>query len=90
MKTIETKVLSDAVNCPIIQIPGRRFPGVVIQGDSLKNLCSLSEEIVRLTQDTASDELHDTASELMDLLLGYVSKYESTLRDCNINLPYPK
>lgn len=39
MPKIELEVYSDASNSAVIQTPGRRFPGSVIQGDSLAILC---------------------------------------------------
>lgn len=39
------KILANICNCPVVQIPGRSFPGVVIQGDSLKNLHRLVEKV---------------------------------------------
>jgi hypothetical protein len=29
------EVMTDTGNWPVVQLPGRRFPGVVVQGDSL-------------------------------------------------------
>ena len=42
---IEMAVLCDTVNSPVIQFPGRRFPGILIQGDSLKSMAELADEI---------------------------------------------
>lgn len=90
MKKIEIEVLSEGTNCPVVQIPGRQFPGVVIQGDSLKNLLNLSKEIALLAKGVASEELMETATELNELLAGYVGNYESIMRNCGKGLPYPK
>jgi hypothetical protein len=38
------KALSDATNYAVVQLPGRAFPGVVIQGDSLHSLIAEIEE----------------------------------------------
>jgi hypothetical protein len=43
---LTAEILSHASNSGIVQMPGRKFPGIVIQGDSLSNLfeqvCALS------------------------------------------------
>ena len=39
---VNVKVLSDEVNVPVIHFPGRRFPGSLIQGDSLKIMTDLA------------------------------------------------
>lgn len=89
MKTIEVEILSEKSNCPVVQMPGRRFPGVVLQGDSLKILLGLSEDIVSLTKEYTSENLKETAAQLSELLAGYVENYESTMRRCGKQLPYP-
>ncbi len=35
MRTIEVEIFSETTNSPVIKMPNRKFPGVVIQGDSL-------------------------------------------------------
>lgn len=35
MKRIEADILTDGGNDAVVRMPGRRFPGVLIQGDSL-------------------------------------------------------
>ena len=87
---MQIEVLSETTNCPVIQMPGRKFPGVVIQGDSLKNLLILSGEIAEQAKDTDLESLTETVNELKQLLAGYVYNYESTMRNCGKELPYPK
>jgi hypothetical protein len=87
MKKIE--ILSNETNCPVVQMPGRRFPGVVIQGDSLKILLGLSEDIVSFTKDSASEELQGTVAQMNGILSEYVKNYEATMRNCGRTLPYP-
>jgi hypothetical protein len=36
VKKIEVEVLSEAVNAPVLQLRSREFPGVLIQGDTLR------------------------------------------------------
>ena len=43
---MEVDVLGVAVNSPVLGLPGRRFPGVLIQGDSLKIMAGLTSEIM--------------------------------------------
>jgi hypothetical protein len=38
----EPEVLSDVSNNAVVRMPGRRFPGLVIQGDSLSIKTSVS------------------------------------------------
>ncbi len=43
---MEMVVLCQAVNAPIVLFPGRAFPGILLQGDSLKIMADLSDGIV--------------------------------------------
>jgi hypothetical protein len=81
-------LLSDTANAAVVRIPGRASPGVVIQGDSLRNLYLLTRELrQRITQ---PGEAVDLAEEVRDLLAGYLKAYEETLRRKGIELPYPR
>ncbi|MBC8043241.1 MAG: hypothetical protein IAF08_07330 [Rhizobacter sp.] len=64
MKTAEVEVFSEATNDPVVRMQGRAFPGIVIQGDSLKNIYALAEEIRALAAQTEQAELTEVASEL--------------------------
>lgn len=79
------ELLSDESNCAIVQLPGRKFPGVVIQGDSLFVLYSLADELKDSLTDPKSMEL---AEELLGLLRVRLLQYESVLRLNNRDLPY--
>jgi hypothetical protein len=90
MKRVEIEMFSETTNCPVVRVPHRHFPGVVVQGDSLMNLLSVVKELCRLTSSTKSAELTDAAAELMDTLWDYVSEYEKTMQSHGLELPYPK
>ena len=88
MKKIEVASLSTAVNAAVIRLPGRKFPGVVIQGDSLKILVDLVAKIDRLSGRSDNPELQGTTSELRQTLDRYIRVYEETLRANGEPLPY--
>lgn len=81
-------VLYEGSNVAVVQLPHRRFPGAVIQGDSLKSLCDLAQEILTLVE-TGTDPT-DVAAELRDLLNAHLSTYEEVLRFRGLPLPYTK
>ena len=88
MKKIEVALLSDAVNNPVILLPNRKFPGVLIQGDSLRILYDLVEEMAEALDKNEEDELYDIVQRLKDILNSRVQIYEETLREQNMELPY--
>lgn len=89
MKRIELEVLSDAVNNWIVRTPGREFPGVIIQGDSLHSLRGRARTLLELARKHADEELVDVAQELVDILEERVTDYESVVRAKGLELPYP-
>ena len=85
MKQIE--VLSEASNMAVVRMPGRKFPGIVIQGDSLSILASAAE-IIRARVPAGHEVLREAAEELCRLLTGRLTHYEKVLRENGIKLPY--
>lgn len=88
MKQIEVEVLSEATNNAVIRLPGRAFPGVVVQGDSLKILHDLAQELYESAKNARSEEVTDLACELAELLAGRLQHYEVTLDAHHIKPPY--
>jgi hypothetical protein len=84
---MEVECLSTAVNAAVIRLPARRFPGVVIQGDSLKILADLVADVARLSH-AENSALQDAISELSQNVGGYLSVYEDALREHGEPLPY--
>lgn len=81
----DVKLLSPATNFAIVQLPGRRFPGIVVQGDSLQNFITDLEAAVKET-DPAEREVI-----LVDLIERFVSvreRYEMVLSQQGIERPY--
>ena len=76
LKSIE--VFSEASNMAIVRMPGRKFPGMVIQGDSFSILVSRAEQI-RLK--ATSGPLQDDADELLRLLSERLAHYEHVLTE---------
>ena len=69
------EIYSDASNSAVMRHPGRRFPGVLVQGDTLSSLCARADEVCasgqrQLDCDTYI-ELNDLRNHLWSLLLHY-------------------
>lgn len=77
------KLLTEATNYAVVQLPERKFPGVVVQGDSLNNLISLLEAAL-----ADESERLDLIEETLDILMGARSRYEATCSAAGIALPY--
>jgi hypothetical protein len=81
----QAKLITRPHNYAVVQLPERSFPGVVVQGDSLNNLIGLLEE-ARIS----TAEKDDLILEVLDILKGAQSGYESACADEGISLPYVK
>ena len=77
----EVEIYSEAVNAAVVRTPGRRFPGVIVQGDTLANLSGLAEAVAA---ECASEE----AKELAGLLDGFREHYERVMSEHGLDLPY--
>jgi hypothetical protein len=88
MERKEIEVFSGSVNQAVVRMPGRRFPGSVIQGDSLSMLFGLARKIHADVAGLANEELTGNAAELLNLLDARIRHYERVLAQHNIELPY--
>lgn len=90
MERKEVEVYSEVSNYGIVRMPGRNFPGAVVQGDSLSILCNQARRIVQHAENGTDTELIEEAKELLDLLEDRLSHYEQVLAEHQIPLPYNK
>ena len=88
MKRVEIEMLSETVNCPVVLIPGRKYPGVVVQGDSLKILLDLADDIEKSSAIGDAEELRENIVALKNKVGAYVQEYEATMKSHGKGLPY--
>ncbi len=88
MGTKPIEVFSEASNFGIVRMPGRRFPGCVIQGDSLSILLSQAAVILRESKTIKNKYLAEAAQELFDSLSNRLDHYEAVLKEHGMELPY--
>jgi hypothetical protein len=79
MNKIEVELFSDQGNGAVLRLPMRRFPGLLLQGDSLKNLAEMADRVRVLSAD-GSDELKGEACALAETLQELHSWYNSVTR----------
>jgi hypothetical protein len=84
------ELLSPPTNSAVVQLPGRKFPGVVVQGDTLN---ALIMQLTRMRELLAANHLSELSEELEDLrdhLAGRRSHYEIVCASHGIGLPYTR
>jgi hypothetical protein len=88
MDTI-VKLLTDPTNYAIVQLPGRNFPGVVFQGDSVHALIAQVKNTIDLAGKYSDQDLDAELKDILDLLLGVENKLKSVCDREDISMPYP-
>jgi hypothetical protein len=86
MKTDILEIYSDASNAAIIRHPSRKFPGMLIQGDTLNSLSVMAANALA-NAEPDSDLWHDV-KELADDLQARVDFYEKVMREHGLELPF--
>ena len=85
------KILLTGSNGAVVHLPGRHFPGIVIQGDTL---ASITRSIMDVREQVANvagqDEVVGELDGVLEQLYSRVALYETALEQHGFDLPYPK
>jgi|GEM_PF-535756 len=90
MEVKPLEVYSEDSNYGVVRMPGRSYPGAVIQGDSLNILWKTAQRVVEAIQMGRTDdddfllEVEDLHNRLLDRLL----HYQAVLQREGFDLPY--
>ncbi|MGD2132005.1 MAG: hypothetical protein PVI23_04380 [Maricaulaceae bacterium] len=88
----QVQLLSPAGNYCVVQVDGRKFPGVVFQGDSIASLLSrlnAIEDRLRETGVSCEDDARAELDFVRDALDRVLQHYESFVAASGGKLPYP-
>jgi len=88
MRIEEVEIYSDAVNAAIMRHPGRKFPGMLIQGDTLHSF-SVMAATALMDAEPESDQWYEL-KELVDALQSRVDHYSRVLEEHGLGLPFVK
>lgn len=80
----DAKLLSDPTNYAVVQLPGRAYPGIVFQGDSLHAL------IADLERASAEGNPAEMLTDVIDHLREVQARYEAVLKREGMALPYSR
>jgi len=86
----EVVVLSDEPNKCVVQLAGRRFPGLVMQGDTLKSLHETANELISVLRSGDTTGALENAEFLSEKLAGLLGHYEAVLLKAGYQLPYAR
>ena len=90
MKTVEVEVYSDASNHWIVRTPGRRFPALIVQGDTFHSLLADVEALAANLSTILGPnaEPAEEAAAIADSLRERLADYERTITAAGFELPY--
>lgn len=78
-------LMTEPHNYAVVQLPGRQFPGVVVQGDSLNNIVSLIKGSIN---EPDENERFEILKEVEGILSGALEGYKKVLLDADVELPF--
>lgn len=87
MKVESVEIYSDATNMAVMKHPGRAYPGVLVQGDTLHSMVASLRYVIGngdCLPDEAAGRLQEVAERLEDML----THYRSVLAANQIQLPF--
>jgi hypothetical protein len=82
MSMIEVELLAREGNVAVVRLADRKFPGLLIQGDTMATMNQLFEALGE------SQEIPEEVLEVRDRLRELMTYYEAVLREHDIRLPY--
>jgi predicted RNase H-like HicB family nuclease len=83
------KLLTDPTNYAVVQLPGRAFPGVVFQGDSIHALIAQLRNALNAARKHDDDELNAELEDALALLSGVQDKLKSVCEREGVAMPWP-
>ncbi|MET7622756.1 hypothetical protein [Streptomyces sp. NPDC005408] len=88
MERVEAELFTDGDNDAVVRLPGRRFPGVLVQGDTLSILQADVAELVELCAAGDLEEARQVASLLQADLGAKLQRYTDALEAHGISRPF--
>ncbi|WP_410623280.1 DUF6959 family protein [Amycolatopsis sp. cmx-8-4] len=75
-------------NYALVQLLGRSYPGLLVQGDSLKQVGDIADELAELREQGRDGEFDEALNEIVEVIKGLTYSYESMMREAQLSLPY--
>ena len=82
------EIYSDATNAAVMRHPGRKFPGVLVQGDTLHSICQHADSACAVGKQKLSPEQFLELNQLRNHLQSLLSHYKTVLGEHGIPLPF--
>lgn len=84
----EVEIYSDSTNSAVMKHPGRNYPGLLLQGDTLYSLCQLLDEACAALKNKEYDEAQRDINNARNALWAKLSHYKTVLSEHEIAVPF--
>ena len=88
MRTDIVEIYSDQTNAAVMRHPGRKFPGLLIQGDNLYYLCHQADIACSRAKNVVTSDAYEEMNDLRNKLWSYLTHYKTVLGEHQIPLPF--
>jgi hypothetical protein len=88
MRTESVEIYSDETNAAVLRHPSRKFPGVLVQGDTLYGLSQRADQLCSDLRDKLSSREFADLSQLRNSLWSLLTHYKVVLGEHDIPLPF--
>jgi hypothetical protein len=88
MHTEQVEIYSDTTNLAVVRHPGRHFPGLLLQGDTLHAICVRADEACSLAREEGCTRTFSELNELRNQLWDRLNHYKRVLTEHGIRLPF--
>lgn len=88
MERVEVELFTDGSNNAVVQMPGRNFPGVLIQGDSLSVIRADVANIRDACRTEGATEALELAEFLLEDLDAIMLRYTDALERHGLRKPF--
>ena len=88
MRTEVVEIYSDQTNAAVVRHPSRKFPGVLVQGDTLHSMCRRADDACKGARGVVQSDTYDELNDLRNHLWSLLNHYKSVLGEHQIPLPF--
>jgi hypothetical protein len=88
MHTESVEIFSDQTNAAVLRHPDRKFPGVLVQGDTLFSLCHRADTVCAKSKSSVSEDTYSELNQLRNHLWSLLNHYKTVLGEHDIPLPF--
>ncbi len=82
------KLYDHVPNSGIVHMPGRRFPAIAIQGDSVSIILSTAIKLMEKGKEYQDEDLYYASLELAEKMRDHLTRYEDVLEKEGFEKPY--